>query len=337
MAQSSQVVQTKMLDYFFSLRNVHAGRLPADRRARDAASSYEYECLFRPSMPVLPQSISAIVQAAIDTGPVGRARRVHRPADPGAGRRARGRRAGRPASRRSASRSTSRRRACSTASSRRRRSRRWSRRPGSSPRQITLECTEQQAVPDVGPLVKRQVKALRRLGFGFAIDDAGAGYASFTPDRRPPPVGHQDRPRDRLRHRPRRREAGARRGVRVVRRPDRRAAPRRGHRAPGGPGDADRASASTRPGLSHRQAGATSRSRRGRSPSCGRTAPRPARQQRAASATSSQSAASDRPAPDGARPSETPPMGSFNEHPAPARSSDEPIRASCCLCRDPVL
>ena len=32
---------------------------------------------------------------------------------------------------------------------------------------------------DVVPL-KRQVKALRRLGFGFAVDDAGAGYASFT-------------------------------------------------------------------------------------------------------------------------------------------------------------
>ena len=50
---------------------------------------------------------------------------------------------------------------------------------GLSPRQITLECTEQQAVSDVVPLMK-QVKALRRLGFGFAIDDAGAGYASFT-------------------------------------------------------------------------------------------------------------------------------------------------------------
>jgi EAL domain-containing protein (putative c-di-GMP-specific phosphodiesterase class I) len=50
---------------------------------------------------------------------------------------------------------------------------------GLSPRQITLECTEQQAVSDVVPL-KRQVKALRRLGFGFAVDDAGAGYASFT-------------------------------------------------------------------------------------------------------------------------------------------------------------
>jgi EAL domain-containing protein (putative c-di-GMP-specific phosphodiesterase class I) len=34
-------------------------------------------------------------------------------------------------------------------------------------------------VSDVVPL-KRQVKALRTLGFGFAVDDAGAGYASFT-------------------------------------------------------------------------------------------------------------------------------------------------------------
>jgi EAL domain-containing protein (putative c-di-GMP-specific phosphodiesterase class I) len=50
---------------------------------------------------------------------------------------------------------------------------------GLHPRQITLECTEQQAVSDIGPLVK-QVKALRRLGFGFAVDDAGAGYASFS-------------------------------------------------------------------------------------------------------------------------------------------------------------
>jgi EAL domain-containing protein (putative c-di-GMP-specific phosphodiesterase class I) len=50
---------------------------------------------------------------------------------------------------------------------------------GLDPRQITLECTEQQAVPDVALLV-REVKALRRLGFGFAVDDAGAGYASFS-------------------------------------------------------------------------------------------------------------------------------------------------------------
>ncbi len=50
---------------------------------------------------------------------------------------------------------------------------------GLSPSQIIVECTEQQAVQDV-PRLKKQVRALRRLGFGYAIDDAGAGYASFT-------------------------------------------------------------------------------------------------------------------------------------------------------------
>src|SRR5207249_1487164 len=50
---------------------------------------------------------------------------------------------------------------------------------GLQPRQLTVEVTEQQAVSDVGPL-KRQARALRKLGFGFAVDDAGAGYASFT-------------------------------------------------------------------------------------------------------------------------------------------------------------
>ena len=50
---------------------------------------------------------------------------------------------------------------------------------GLDPHHITIECTEQQSVPDIGPL-QRQVKALRRLGFGFAVDDAGAGYASFA-------------------------------------------------------------------------------------------------------------------------------------------------------------
>ena len=50
---------------------------------------------------------------------------------------------------------------------------------GLDPRNVTLECTEQQAVADVVRL-KKAVKALRRAGFGFAVDDAGAGYASFA-------------------------------------------------------------------------------------------------------------------------------------------------------------
>ncbi len=52
-------------------------------------------------------------------------------------------------------------------------------RPASIRTSITIECTEQQSVPDIGQL-QRQVKALRKLGFGFAVDDAGAGYASFA-------------------------------------------------------------------------------------------------------------------------------------------------------------
>jgi len=53
------------------------------------------------------------------------------------------------------------------------------RRAGLSPHHIIIECTERQPIADV-PRLKRQVQALRRLGFGFAIDDAGAGYASFN-------------------------------------------------------------------------------------------------------------------------------------------------------------
>ncbi|HEY7941576.1 MAG TPA: EAL domain-containing protein [Candidatus Limnocylindrales bacterium] len=50
---------------------------------------------------------------------------------------------------------------------------------GIHPRHITLECTEQQAAPDLTALVRR-VRQLRARGFGFAVDDAGAGYASFS-------------------------------------------------------------------------------------------------------------------------------------------------------------
>ena len=66
MAQSTQVVQTKMLDYFFSLRKLHSFAFqPIVTLA--TGELYEYECLFRPQMPMLPQSISSVVQAAINT------------------------------------------------------------------------------------------------------------------------------------------------------------------------------------------------------------------------------------------------------------------------------
>jgi EAL domain-containing protein (putative c-di-GMP-specific phosphodiesterase class I) len=49
---------------------------------------------------------------------------------------------------------------------------------GLEPSRVTLECTEQQSAPDMSALLRR-VRQLRLEGFGFAVDDAGAGYASF--------------------------------------------------------------------------------------------------------------------------------------------------------------
>lgn len=177
MAQTSQLAQTKMLDYFFTLRNVHRVAFQPIVELR-SGGLVEYECLFRPEMPGLQQSISAVVQAAIDTdrsveldvfivrsvvdlvASVDRERREvgHEPLHVAINFSP-------------ASLLNSRFEAETFAA--------MIRAAGLSPSQITLECTEQQAVEDIIPL-KRQVKAFRRLGFGFAIDDAGAGYASFS-------------------------------------------------------------------------------------------------------------------------------------------------------------
>ncbi len=177
MAPTTQVVQTKMLDYFFSLRKLHGVAFQPIVEL-PSGDLHEYECLFRPEMPMLPQSITAIVQAAIDTersieldafliavileraGELERDRLTHDA----------------PSLRLAvnitpASLLDGRFEAGAFAD--------LVRNHGLDPSQITLECTEQQAVDDVVPL-KRAVKALRRAGFGFAIDDAGAGYASFA-------------------------------------------------------------------------------------------------------------------------------------------------------------
>ena len=177
MAQSSMVVQTKMLDYFFSLRTIHkvAFQPIVDLQTLEL---HEYECLFRPQMPMLPQSISSIVAAAnytersieldlfIIATILERAGRLEAIA----------REAGKEPRRfginfTPASLLDPAFEAKSLAA--------MVRAAGLSPSRITVECTEQQSVTDLGPL-KRQVKALRRLGFGFAVDDAGAGYASFA-------------------------------------------------------------------------------------------------------------------------------------------------------------
>jgi EAL domain-containing protein (putative c-di-GMP-specific phosphodiesterase class I) len=177
MAQTTQVVQTKTLDYFFSLRALHGVAFqPIVELA--TGQLHEYECLFRPSMPMLPQSIGSIVQAAIDTDRateldgyivgaiLARASRME----------ADRRRAGQPPLRLAinltpASLLDARFEAASFAA--------MVRSAGLDPRQLTIECTEQQAVADVLHLQKA-VRALRRAGFGFAVDDAGAGYASFA-------------------------------------------------------------------------------------------------------------------------------------------------------------
>jgi EAL domain-containing protein (putative c-di-GMP-specific phosphodiesterase class I) len=177
MAQSGQVVQTKTLDYFFNLRNVHQVALqPIIELA--TGKLHEYECLFRPHMPMLPQSISAIVQAAIDTDRSIELDRfivrliLTRAGEIESDRRERGEPPLRfainftPASLLDP---TFEAKAFAAMVAE----------VGLRPSQITLECTEQQAVSDIGPLI-RQVKAIRRLGFGFAVDDAGAGYASFS-------------------------------------------------------------------------------------------------------------------------------------------------------------
>jgi EAL domain-containing protein (putative c-di-GMP-specific phosphodiesterase class I) len=177
MAQSTQVVQTKMLDYFFSLRKLHSMAFqPIVTLA--TGELYEYEVLFRPQMPMLPQAITSVVQAAINTDRgieldiyivatalehIGRLEATARAAglpprrfalnltplsllDPAFEANALGAQV---------------------------------RAAGLDPRQMTIECTEQQSVSDIVAL-KRQVKTLRKLGFGFAVDDAGAGYASFA-------------------------------------------------------------------------------------------------------------------------------------------------------------
>ncbi|MEP6638690.1 MAG: EAL domain-containing protein [Chloroflexota bacterium] len=177
MAQSTQVVQTKMLDYFFSLRKLHTiAYMPIVTLA--TGELYEYECLFRPQMPMLPQSIGSVVQAAINTDRtveldvyivataldlVGRFEAV--------------RRAENLPARRFAINLTpfsllDRAFEASAMAAQ-------VRSVGLEPHQITIECTEQQSVADIVAL-QRQVRALRKLGFGFAVDDAGAGYASFA-------------------------------------------------------------------------------------------------------------------------------------------------------------
>jgi len=174
MAQSTAVVQTKLLDLFFHLSSHAVAFQPiVDLRS---GGLFEYECLFRPQVGPLPTTISSIVAAAIETdrsveldrfviGVILERITALEKAETEA-----------PASTYAinvtpASMLDPRFEAKAFADQ--------VRSSGLTPQRITLEVTEQQAVADVEPL-RRHVKALRRAGFGFAVDDAGAGYASFT-------------------------------------------------------------------------------------------------------------------------------------------------------------
>ena len=229
---------------------------------------HEYECLFRPNMPMLPQSISSIVQAAIDTdrsieldvfliatilertGEIDKRRRANgaRPA-PRRGQRD----AAEPARRalrgarlrgdgpRCRARSAQRHPRMHRAAGRRRR------RPAPEGRQ--------------GPAPRRLRVRRRRCG---------CRLCELRAHRRPATHGHQDRPRHRRGHRARRRQAGARRGVRVVRSADRRPPAGRGHREALRPRDGDRARRRPRPGLSPGATGDGTGARRGTWRSSGR-------------------------------------------------------------------
>jgi EAL domain-containing protein (putative c-di-GMP-specific phosphodiesterase class I) len=177
MGQTVQTVQTKALDYFFACRNLHGVEYqPIVELA--TGRIHEYECLFRPLMPNLPRSISAIVQAAIDTDrSIELDSFIFRTIVSSAGtlQSQREERGGGPLAIAINLTPTSLLderfdvpRVLQAIES-----------VGLDPEKITLECTEQQAVPNVTELAER-VGALRAAGFGFAVDDAGAGYASFS-------------------------------------------------------------------------------------------------------------------------------------------------------------
>ena len=261
MAQSTQVVQTKMLDYFFSLRKLHTIAFqPIVTLA--TGELYEYECLFRPADADAPAVDRVGGPGGDQHRPRCRARRLHRRHGARADRPARGDRTGRrqaapplrdqpdavqparPGVRGDRARPTQVRDAGLDAAPDHHRMHRAAVRPRHRP----------APAPGQGPAPARfRVRGRRR----------GCRLRQLRAHRRPPPIGHQDRPRHRPRHRPRRRQAGPRRGVRLVRAPDRRAPPRRGHRTPRRPRRADRARRRARTGLPAREAGRRSRSRRG--------------------------------------------------------------------------
>jgi len=176
MSQTVHDIQSKLLNLFFAIRTHEVYFQPIVEIA--TGELHEYECLFRPKMPRHPASITSVVEAAIATDRAVELDTfiVRQILD----------RIGSLISTNAVPEGIHFAVAINTTPAslldphfEAKAVAEMVRKAGIQPRQVTLECTEQQAVADIVPL-QRQVKALRKLGFGFAIDDAGAGYASFT-------------------------------------------------------------------------------------------------------------------------------------------------------------
>ena len=175
MGQSVEVANRKMLDLFFHLHHSVVFQPIVDLQSGQV---HEWECLFRPDMPRLPGSIAQLVEMAIATNRaveldefivariLDRIAAIDEARPAPADRRRRYAINFTPASLLNPNFSVAAFAAGVAAH-------------GLSRRQITVECTEQMNIPDTSGLAKH-VKEMRKLGFGFAVDDAGAGYASFT-------------------------------------------------------------------------------------------------------------------------------------------------------------
>ena len=174
MDQSPLVTKTKLLDFFLTLRTQHDVRF---QPIVDLATllPHEWECLFRPAIPNRTHSITDLVEAATATGRTAELD-VHLLdqilARAGAMRDMTGEVPFRIAINVLPASLVDDRLSAATLATK-------VMDVGLTPRQVTVECTEQQAIPDV-PDLKRRLREFRRLGFGVAVDDAGAGYASFT-------------------------------------------------------------------------------------------------------------------------------------------------------------
>ena len=247
-----QVVQTKMLDYFFSLRTLHRVAFQPivelttwSSTSTSASSARRCRCSpsrsrrsSRPRSTPTARSSSTCSSSRTILERAGRLEAVAREAGKEPRRYAHQPDPGQPA----------------RPGVRGQRLAAMVRDAGLAPPRITIECTEQQSVPDLGPL-KRQVKALRKARASASPSTTpGAGYASFAlVAALRPTIIKIDRE---ITHgiAPRRCQAGAGRGVRLLRPADRREARRRGDRDARGPCQAARVRRRLRPGLPAGQA-----------------------------------------------------------------------------------